>query len=352
MAANPAKLKRVKELQRPDILFALARHGDDSQLLAASSDARLHEFDVMADKPEPRSFEAAHRGFVTSLAVTASGQAVSGAYDGRLIWWDTASGKPVRQVDAHAKWIRDVVASPDGTTVLSVADDMVCRVWDAGSGKLIRELKGHAERTPNNFPSMLYCVCVSPDGRLAATADKLGKAIVWDLKTGQQRAAIEAPVMYTWDGRQRIHSIGGIRSAAFSPDSRQLAVGGIGTIGNIDHLGALARVEVFDWEQGERTHEFKGDTHKGLVERLMFGPDGKWLCAVGGDNGGFIQFLDLDKTNVLKQDKAPMHVHDAQFDADFETLYAVGHNRAVVWSIHDDTPQPPQELLPPIEEAS
>ena len=37
-----------------------------------------------------------------------------------------------------------------------------------------------------------------------------------------------------------------------------LAVGGIGKIGNIDHLEGKARVEVFDWQKGERTHEFPG----------------------------------------------------------------------------------------------
>ena len=47
-----------------------------------------------------------------------------------------------------------------------------------------------------------------------------------------------------WDPKARIHSIGGIRSLAFSTDSTQLAVGGTGKINNIDHLEALARVEI------------------------------------------------------------------------------------------------------------
>src|SRR5206468_112674 len=104
-----------------------------------------------------------------------------------------------RTVDAHVKWIRKVVASPDGSRVASVADDMVAKVWDAGAGKLIHELKGHKPQTPNDFPSMLYACSFSADGKRLATGDKVGHAIVWDVESGKQIAAVDAPVMYTWD---------------------------------------------------------------------------------------------------------------------------------------------------------
>src|SRR6185295_18275697 len=94
---------------------------------------------------------------------------VSGSYDGKLIWWDTAANKQIRTTDAHAKWIRKVIASPDGTLVASVADDMVCKLWDAASGKLVRELRGHKEMTPHHFTSMLYAVAFSADGKHLAT---------------------------------------------------------------------------------------------------------------------------------------------------------------------------------------
>ena len=59
-------------------------------------------------------------------------------------------------------------------------------------------------------------------------------------------ATVEAPTMYTWDPTARIHSTGGVRSLAFSPDGSMLVVGGTGKVGNIDHLDAKARIEVFD----------------------------------------------------------------------------------------------------------
>src|SRR5438045_7462082 len=99
------------------------------------------------------------------------------------------------------------------------------------------------------------------------------------MRTGNKLAAVEAPTLYTWDPRQRRHSIGGVRSVAFSPDGRLLAAGGTGQINNIDHLEANDRIEIFDWQSGKRTHELVGDKFKGLAESLQFHPNGEWLIA-------------------------------------------------------------------------
>ncbi len=93
---------------------------------------------------------------------------------------------------------------------------------------------------------MLYAVAISSDGRRLATGDKVGHIVIWDLESGRSLATLEAPELYTWDPVQRRHSIGGIRSLAFSPDGKTLAAGGSGKISNIDHLDGKALVEIFD----------------------------------------------------------------------------------------------------------
>jgi WD40 repeat protein len=331
MAANPEKIKAVRDVSGRGVLMSIARMPNSSRLFVGCSDFKVYDLDLAQAKPEPKEL-GSHASYVTGIAL-AGPTVVSGSYDGRLIWWDADKRTQVRAVEAHRKWIRRVRAAPDGRVIASVADDMVCRLWDGASGKLLRELQGHQEKTPHHFPSMLYACAFSPDGRLVATGDKVGHVVVWEVATGKSLATLEAPVMYTWDPVQRRHSIGGIRSLAFSPDGKLLAVGGMGKVGNIDHLEGKARVEVFDWEKGQRTHEFPGDKFNGLVEHLVFHPQGDWLLGAGGAGDGFLMFFDLKAKKVLRQEKAAMHVHDVALNEPADTIYAAGHGKLVVFEL-------------------
>lgn len=331
MAANIDKLKSVKDISRPSIVFSIARQPNSSRLFLGCSDFKVYDFDLTLPNPQPKEL-GAHASYVTSVAL-AGKFLVSGSYDGRLIWWDTGKNEQVRAVDAHSKWIRRVVATRDGKTIASVADDMVCRLWDVESGKQIRELRGHQEKTPHHYLSMLYACAISPDGKQIATGDKVGHVVIWELETGKQLTTLETPVMYTWDPTQRRHSIGGIRSLAFSPDGKLLAVGGMGKVGNIDHLEGKARVEVFDWQKGERTYEFPGEKFNGLVEHLEFHPQGDWLLGAGGAGDGFLMFFDLPQKKVLRQEKVAMHVHDLTINEAVDTIYVAGHNKISIFEM-------------------
>ncbi len=254
---NPSDLNRTAEWKSRDILFCIAASDDFNRLWFGSSDAGVYELDVSAEKPERRKFAGeGHTSYVTGMARV--GQTlVTGSYDKRLIWWDTDSRQQIRSVDAHDRWIRRVIPTPDGSRVISIADDMRCRVWDATTGERIADFSDHAEMTPHHYPSMLYAVAVSADGSKIATGDRVGHVAIWDAQSFEKLSQLEAPVMYTWDPKQRRHSIGGIRSLAFSPDGNRLAVGGIGKIGNIDHLGGPSRLELFDLASGDRCTKSK-----------------------------------------------------------------------------------------------
>ena len=328
MTANPDKLKLVKEHSLKAIAFGIARAPKSGRAFLACSDFKVYEIDLGADKLEPAELYA-HESYVTIVGLSGS-VLVSGGYDGRLIWWDTDARKQIRSVQAHSKWIRKIAVSSDGSRFASVADDMVCRVWDFATGRQIHELRGHKEQTPTHFASMLYTVVFSADGKRIATGDKVGHIVVWDAATGGELATLEAPVMYTWDPVQRLHSIGGIRSLAFSPDGKLLAAGGIGKIGNIDHLQAKARVEVFDLQAKTQIGEYTADQSKGIVNHLQFAPDGSWLLAAGGAADGCLVFVDVKQKKILRQEKAGMHIHHFTFDDDCDKIFSVGHYKLAI----------------------
>ena len=121
---------------------------------------------------------------------------------------------------------------------------------------------------------MLHACAISSDGKHVATGDKVGHIVVWDIAIWRARhATLEAPValhlgphpappLDRRDSRARL-------LARRQPRWRS---GGIGQIGNIDHLEGPPRVEVFDWRKTQKTHEFSGEGSKGMVERLDLPP--------------------------------------------------------------------------------
>jgi len=341
---DPPQLTRLRNLSFPDILLCVARLPGTERLFYGSSDSRVYEIDLTAKKPQPSALVGAgHDSYVTGLA-RCGHRLVSGSYDGRLIWWDIKSRRQTRTVAAHDRWIRRVVASPDGHIIATVADDMVGKLWDAESGQLLRVLRGHERTTPNHYPSMLYAVAFSADGKRLATGDKLGHVLIWDVATGRKIGEVDAPVMYTWDPRQRRHSIGGIRSVAFSRDGRLLAAGGIGTIGNIDHLGGPSRIEVFDWKAGKRLHVISDDKFKGLVEQIAFSPDDEWFAAIGGDHKGFVSLYETATGRLIVQQRAAGHLHGGVFSENWDTLETVGHHLLSTWDLARK-PSPPVRAL-------
>lgn len=327
--SNPRNLRSVREISRRDILLSVARVPNTSRLLVGGSEGKVFELDAGKTQPTPREL-ADHGRYVTCVRL-AGNTAISGSYDGRLIWCDIENRREIRTVDAHARQVRYLAVSPDGRRVASVGDDMVCRLWNTGTGERVHELRGHQERTPTHFANMFYVCAFSADGRHLATADRIGHIVVWEASSGRQLAAMDAPTLYTWDGVQRIRSIGGIRGMAFSPDGTHLAVGGVGQINNVDALQGPSRVEVFNWSRRERVLEFTGQ--QGIVNKLHYQPQGQWLCAIGGGGNGLVMFYDPGRRAMIHQGNLPMHVHDAVFNEDCTTLYAAGHQRIVVMEL-------------------
>jgi len=334
----PKTLKKTNEWKSKDIVFCLCHDAENQRVWLGASDFGVYEFDASSEKPERQALAGeGHTSYVTGMVRIGQGLVTCG-YDGRLCWWDVEERKLIRRIDAHERWARAIAASPDGKTLYTVADDMLCKVWDASSGKLLQTLQEHAPQTPHHYPSMLYAVAVSPNGQWLATGDRVGHTAIWKTDSLHKVAELETPVMYTWDPRARRHSIGGIRSLCFSPDSKELAVGGIGKIGNIDHLGGPARLEVFDWQSGTRRLELEDTKKKGLIEQIVWSPAEDWILTAGGDNNGFLTFYDSATGDLLHQEGQNGHIHEISVGPEFQQMYVAAHEKLTRWTLLPEEP--------------
>lgn len=338
---DPTKAKVRTSYPHAGVFYSLALDPGGDWLYAGGDDYSVYAFDLGSDKKEPAGRWTKHDNYVSALACVDRGDKtllISSSYDRQLIWWDADSGKPIRTVEAHAGWIRDLVPTPDGSRLISCGDDMLVKVWDTDSGKLLQTLAGHAERTPQGHVTALYAVAVSRDGKYAASADRIGDVRVWELMSGKQVQNFQVPVLYTYDVRQRKRSIGGIRSLAFSPDGKQLAVGGIGQVNNVDGLAGPVTVEVWDWQKPVRKLSLGAENHQGIVNSLAYHPAEPWLVgAGGGSGGGFLAFwklaADAKTPAATHRAKFDGHVHRCAFSADGSELYAAGFHKLDVWSL-------------------
>lgn len=335
---NPPEKQPVEltaACEHSGILFACCFDSETGTLYGAGTDSTVYRVDIHAEKPAAGKAWTPHDNYVSSL-VWRSGTVISASYDRRLIWTSTETGNAVRTIkDAHDGWIRDIAISPDGTRLVSVADDMLVKIRNAESGNLLHSLEGHARKTPQGFATALYTVSVSPDGATIVTADRIGDVCLWEMESGRLIRRLQSPTFYTYDAAKRSRSIGGIRSVCFSPDGSRIALAGIGAVTNVDGFVGPARIEVWDWQTGQRIFTTE-DKHQAVLNHVGFHPTKPLLIAGGGgDGGGILAFLETEKGTWTHKAKPKGHLQRFSLNSTGDHVFAVGHGGFQIWNIAD-----------------
>ncbi len=332
---HPQAAKLEASCEHPGTLYTLCYTSETRRLYGAGSDASIYVVDLDAEKPKAEKKWTYHNNYVVALAPR-NGIMISGGYDGQLIWTDLESGEKRRAVTAHHGWLRKIMLLPDESRLISVGDDMLVKLWDAESGELIRTMDGHARQTPEGYTTALYAVAASSDGKTLASGDRIGDVVLWETETGKEIGRLKAPTFYTFDAVKRARAIGGIRSLCFSPQSERLAIGGIGRVTNVDGFVGPCRVEVWDWQAGQRVYTGQDD-HKAVLNHLAFHPSESWLIgAGGGDSGGLFAFWDLKTEKPVHKAKPKGHVQQFVLDALRPQLFAAGYGGFQIWNFAGD----------------
>ncbi len=177
---------------------------------------------------------------------------------GEIRLWDIATGKVTRSFSAdHPKDVPVITLSiafaPDGKTLAVAYTDghpgpSYLRLWDPQTGKLLKTLL-------DGVKFDLWAAVFSPDGTLLAAGDMNGLVRVFRTEDWEKVAAWET-------GDQ-------LRSMAFAPDSKTLAVG-------------LRRdVQLWDALGKKPLRTLAG--HTNWVGSVSFAPDGKTLASGSSD---------------------------------------------------------------------
>ena len=118
--------------------------------------------------------------------------------------WDAKTGELIFSLEHHTQVSVKTAFSPDGTRILTTSKDRTVRLWDAETGRHTAILE-----IPGNSWEMNDAV-FSPDSTLVFVITRLGDGVVWDAASG-----LIVDLFKGW---------GYLKSAAFSPDGRRVAV--------------------------------------------------------------------------------------------------------------------------------
>jgi len=185
------------------------------------------------------------KGGLAVLAVSPNGKLLAWGNGGKIHLFDVNAGQDARLLRMDAA-VDSVAFSPDGKLLATPAGGIV-RLWEVDSGKAVRDL-------PALGCSATGCqaVAFSPDGKTLAVANK--KVELWDVATGKQNAILGLP-------DENVFCI------AISPNGRLLAVGTFGGTLRLWDMTTLKQVRV--WNERATSVVFSRDSNW-----LAFGSSG------------------------------------------------------------------------------
>lgn len=324
-------VKIAKNVSRPGDFLSIVREPDSDRVWLGHTDFRIYSVDFAAEKPQAEEVFTDHTSYVSSLALHGE-TLISASWDRTIRWWNIRERKPVRSVDAHQRWVRQLDLHAASNRLASVSDDMTCKLWEADSGKPIRTLTGFDARIPRwDYPNKVFACALSPDGRHVAAADETCRVVIWETETGREAARFNASGFFKEDWDRNNHPYGGVRCLRFSPDGRTLAIAG-NQNSDVAVINGKGLLQVFDWQAGQKTYEQKIGSNVQL-ECLAYHPQAAWLVTAvgGGKNGGNISFLDPAQPKVLKEAPATMQTFGFAWGENAESFYTAGRGNALKW---------------------
>lgn len=207
-------------IEADDAMTTIEFRPNGTQAMFGTAQGSVHLWQIAPD-PNLTIFETlflnTHQSPITSIAFSPDGTRFVSSGQGALTtvnvdktWaamiWDIGTVSQLAILSDHQGLIQDMAWSPDGTAIVSGADDGTVRFWDANTG---------APRATVDIGVPITSVAYSPNSQFVAVglAQSDGRVILIDGATHTQVTEYQV-------------TSAGVSSLAFSPDATMLIVGG------------------------------------------------------------------------------------------------------------------------------
>ncbi len=259
---------------------------------------------------------------------------ISAGYDGALRWFDLATEKVVRVLQAHSFWSWDMALSADPSVVATSSGQYLAGDYEyrplASPEPCVRVFETATGETLGSydFGPPVQAVAVSSDGKRVAAANLMGDVGVWEVG-GDQLASWNTPD-FTAFGIIKSHcQIGGIYAITFAPNENEIIVAGMGPMRDPMAGNGKQRWQRFDWtkETPEKLAQSNDDqVGEGLMETLAIHPSEKYFVMGGRLRGGSwsTALFDLASGDLLHSLKTGTRVTKAVFSHDGSRLLLAG----------------------------
>jgi WD40 repeat protein len=241
--------------------------------------------------------------------------------------------EPILVIDpqGHSSVIWDLMFTPDGKTLVSVAEDKTIRVWDVETGDLIKTVRGQIDQ---EYDGKFYAGALSPDGKILAVggllgaSDNYGNIRLINLETGEQMALLKGHTSVVAD-------------LTFSQDGKWLASGsGDYTIKIWDLSPLLSGVRSTNSPrplgEGQGVRELATlEGHTNIVYSVDFSPDGTKLVSGAYDGTVRLWKLPEDFSQFVRSKRMKKHtdgLHSVVFSPDGNYIVSGGlDGKILLW---------------------
>jgi WD40 repeat protein len=202
----------------------------------------------------------AHRGEVSGLFFLDEKRVLSGGYDGRLVLW-SLRGQKLRSADSD---------SPITAMAVDIASALIVTGHNDGSVRLwsLFELSPLARAGAHD--GAVRALTIASGGYLLASSATDGQVKLW------------RP-----EGETLPKAGSDARTLVFSPDGR--------------FLYGAGWFDLFRWELETGALTTIDTDHQGIINSILFAPDGGYLASISRQTDSSVLFLDPDSGQTLKR---------------------------------------------------